>query len=250
MVITAPLAGVLAGQGIAAVEVYKKPVIAVLNTGTELLEVGTPLRPAMIYNSNVYTLSGYLTEFGAETKNAGVVVDDPDAIAERIGAALESADMVITTGGASVGDYDWAVGSAQRLGADVLFWKVDMKPGGAIMAAVRNGKVILGLSGNPGAAVLGLLRIAMPFIRKLCGRTDVYPPVVEVLLKEPLTKPSPKLRLVRGRLEIQDGAAYFEENEGQGNGAVSSLIGCDLLGEIPAGSPPLPAGTRIKAYRL
>lgn len=249
-VVSAPLAGVLAGQGIAAVNVYKKPVIAIINTGTELLEVGTPLRPAMIYNSNVYTLSGYLQELGAATRNAGVVEDDPDAIAGKIGAALQNADMVITTGGASVGDYDWAVGSAQRLGADVLFWKINMKPGGAIMAAVRDGKVILGLSGNPGAAILGLLRIALPYISKLCGRTDLYPTVVEVLLKEPLTKPSPKLRLIRGRLEIQGGAAYFEENEGQGNGAVSSLVGCDLLGEIPAGSPPLPAGTKIKAYRL
>ncbi|SHH78095.1 molybdopterin molybdotransferase [Sporobacter termitidis DSM 10068] len=248
--ITAPLVGILASQGIEHVAVYKKPVISILNTGTELTEVGQPLSPAMIYNSNVYTLSGYLRDMGAAPKNAGVVPDLPDAIADRISAALRESDMVVTTGGASVGDYDWAVTSAERLGAEVLFWKINMKPGGSIMAAVKDGKVILGLSGNPGAAVLGLLRIALPYVRKLCGRTDVMPPVIDVFLKEPLTKPSPKLRLLRGRLELSAGRAYFAENEGQSNGAVSSLFGCDLLGEIAAGSPPLPAGTIIKAYRI
>ena len=249
-VVTAPLAGILASQGIDRVQVFTRPVVSVLNTGTELLELGAPLRPAMIYNSNVYTLSGYLMEAGAQALNAGVVPDEPDEIADRLGAALRASDMVVTTGGASVGDYDWAVVSAQRLGAEILFWKIDMKPGGAMMAAVLDGKLILSLSGNPGAAVLGLLRIALPFIRKLCGRSDLDMPAVDVLLKGPLTKPSPKLRLLRGQLELSGGAAYFVENEGQGNGAVSSLVGCDLLGEIAAGSPPLPAGTRIKAYRL
>jgi len=249
-VIGAPLVGVLASQGVDRVTVFKRPVISILNTGTELAEVGQPLGPAMIYNSNAYTLSGYLLAMGAAPKNAGVVPDIPGEIAERIKAALHDSDMVITTGGASVGDYDWAVASAEMLGAEVLFWKINMKPGGAIMAAVKDGKVILGLSGNPGAAVLGLLRIAMPYVRKLCGRTDLIPPVIDVFLKDALTKASPKLRLLRGHLELLDGRAYFAENEGQGNGSVSSLINCDLLGEIDAGSPPLPAGTKIKAYKV
>lgn len=249
-VITAPLLGLLSGQGITTVTVYKKPVVTIINTGSELVEAGNPLPEAMIYNSNAYTLSGYLSNLGLLTQNAGIVSDDPDAIADRVSKALKSSDMVITTGGASVGDYDWAVTSAEKLGADVLFWKIDMKPGGSIMAAVKDGKLILGLSGNPGAAVLSLLRIACPYIRKLCGRADLSLPMIDAFLKEPLKKASPKLRIVRGRLEIIDGKAYFAENEGQGNGAVSSLVGCDLLGEIEAGSPPLPAGTKIKAYRL
>jgi molybdopterin molybdotransferase len=250
MVITASHQGILAGQGISEVTVYRKPVIKILNTGSELMEVGTPLRPAMIYNSNVYTLSGYLKDMGTVPLNAGIVEDDPEVIAAGISAALSTSDMVITTGGASVGDYDWAVTSASMLGAEILFWKVDMKPGGSMMAAVKDGKLILGLSGNPGAAVLGLFRIARPYIRKLCGRTDLIPSAIDVYLKEPLKKASPKRRLLRGRLEYSGGKAYFAENEGQGNGAVYSLLGCDLLGEIEPGSPPLPEGTMIKAYRI
>ncbi len=248
--ITAPMLGVLASQGYATVSVFKKPAIMILNTGTELVEVGQPLPEAAIYNSNVYTLGGYLRDLGARALNAGVVEDDPDAIAERIGRALEASDMVITTGGASVGDYDWAVTSAERLGAEVLFWKTKLKPGGSIMAAVKDGKLILGLSGNPGAAVLSLMRLAVPYIRKLCGYAELRLPVVSVILKEPLSKASPKRRLLRGRLELRDGKAYFAENEGQGNGAVFSLVDCDLIGEIDAGSMPLPAGTVIKAYRI
>ena len=248
--ITAPMLGVLASQGYDKITVFKKPVIKILNTGTELVEVGQPLPEAAIYNSNVFTLSGYLCDQGAEALNAGVVEDDPDVIAERIGEALETSDMVITTGGASVGDYDWAVTSAEKLGAEVLFWKTKMKPGGSLMAAVKDGKVILGLSGNPGAAVLGLMRIALPYIRKLCGCEKLELDAVRVLLKEPFNKKSPKLRLLRGRLELHDGNAYFAENEGQGNGAVFSLVGCDLLGEIDPGASPLQAGSVIKAYRL
>ena len=250
IIVTAPVISTLANQGIASVEVFMKPVIAVISTGSELCEIGEPLRPAAIYNSNVHTLCAYLSDAGAAPVNFGSVPDQPEVIAELIGRAAKSSDMVITTGGASVGDYDWAVRSATILGADVLFWKVLMRPGGALMAAVKDNKMILGLSGNPAAAVLGLLRIAMPYIKKLCGRTDCFYPVIDVSLREPLRKNNPKLRVLRGRLEIIDSRAFFVESGGQGSEDISSLSGCDLLGEIPMGSPPLPAGSVIKAYRL
>jgi molybdopterin molybdotransferase len=248
--ITAPVISMLANQGYASVGVYKKPLVTVISTGSELCEAGEPLRPAAIYNSNVHTISAYLSDIGAAPVNGGSVPDSPEAIAELIGRALENSDMVITTGGASVGDYDWAVTSAEIMGAEVLFWKVTMRPGGALMAAVKDGKVILGLSGNPAAAVLGFFRIAAPYIKKLCGRTDCFYPEIRVALRKPFTKESPKLRVLRGTLEIDDSYAYFSESGGQGGEDVSSLTGCDLLGEIPMGSPPLPAGTIIKAYRL
>ena len=248
--ISAPIISSLANQGFSGVEVYKRPVITVISTGTELCEIGEPLRPAAIYNSNVHTLSAYLTDAGVTAVSGGSVPDEPKAIAERIELALRDSDMVITTGGASVGDYDWAVASAERLGAEVLYWKAAMRPGGAILAAVKDGKVVLGLSGNPAAAVIGLLRIGMPYIKKLCGRTDCFFQEISVKLREPFKKDSPKLRVLRGRLEIVESQAYFVESHDQGSEAISSLAWCDLLAEIPMGSPPLPAGTIIKAYRI
>ena len=248
--VTAPIISTLANQGFSNVDVYKRPSVAVISTGSELCEAGQPLRPAAIYNSNVHTLSAYLADVGAIPINKGSVPDEPDSIAALITRALEISDMVITTGGASVGDYDWAVTSAEIMGARVLFWKVAMRPGGAVMAAVKDGKVILGLSGNPAAAVLGLLRIAMPYIKKLCGRSNCFYPQIEVALRKQYAKKSPKLRVLRGKLEIIDSRTYFAESGGQGSEEVSSLAECDLLGEIPAGSSPLPAEAVIKALRL
>ena len=249
-VISAPVISILANQGIAHVEVFRKPVIAVLSTGSELCEAGEPLRPAAIYNSNSHTIAAYLADVGAAPAIGGSVPDDPAVIAEAIGRVLDDSDMVVTTGGASVGDYDWAVRSAELMGADVLFWKVSMRPGGSVMVALKDGKAILGLSGNPAAAVLGLLRLAIPYVKKLCGRSECFYNEIHVPLRDPYPKNSPKLRILRGRLEIEDSRAFFVESGGQGNEEVSSLAGCDLLGEITMGSPPLPAGEIIKAYRI
>lgn len=248
--VSAAALGMLAGQGISEATVYKKPRIAVISTGSELAEAGEPLKPAQIYNSNVYTLSAYLRAMGAEPVNGGIVPDDPDAISTRISEALETSDMIITTGGASVGDYDWAYRVNKMMGAEILFWKTDFKPGGAMCAAVLNGKLILSLSGNPGAAVIGLLRVGMPYVRKLCGHREVMHERLNVIMKDSFGKKSPKLRLVRGRLEIKDGVAYFVHNDGQGNGVVSSLMGCDLLAEIPAGTGRVQEGQMLSAIRV
>lgn len=246
-IICAAAAGILASQGMAEVEVFKKPSVAIINTGTELLQPGDAPEPAKIYNSNAQTVAGYLEFFGALPVQKGTVEDDPKLIAEKIAAAFETCDMVITTGGASVGDYDWAVSAAELLGAEVLFWKTNMKPGGSLMAANCGGKLLLGLSGNPGAALLGLIRVALPYLKKLCGKKDIYPRWIKAYLSDDVKKASPKLRILRGRLVIEDGKAVFREMEGQGNGTMSSFIGCDLLGQIPAGSPPVSAGTLIEA---
>ncbi|MCL2408381.1 MAG: molybdopterin molybdotransferase MoeA [Oscillospiraceae bacterium] len=250
-VITATQISSFANQGFLSVEVYRKPQITVISTGTELREAGDALPPAAIYNSNVYTLMAYLQEVGANPINGGIVPDDEEAIARKLRQALNESDMVITTGGASVGDYDYAIRSAELLGAEILFWKVLMKPGGAIMAARVDGKVLLSLSGNPAAAVIGLLRIAMPYIKKLCGRREVCFPEVNVKLRKPFTKSSgEKTRILRGRLEIIDSIAFFNENYGQESEKITTFLGCDLLAEIPLGSPPLEIGANIKAYRV
>lgn len=249
-VISPAIAGSLAGQGIAEVKVFRRPSAAVMSTGSELLEPGQPYQPAKIYNSNTFTISAYLESMGAQCVPMGSVPDKPELIAEHINKALEECDLVVTTGGASVGDYDYAVRAAELTGARVLFWKAAMKPGGSVVAAEKDGKLILSLSGNPGAAIIALLRLASPYVKRLCGRKDAGLEGMELVLKDDFKKKSPNRRIIRGRLSIEDGVAYFVPQDGQGNGIVSSFIGCDLLGEVPAGSPPLKAGEKIWAYRV
>ena len=246
--ITPALIGLLAAQGLEEITVFKKPVISVVNTGTELIAPGNPLPEGKIYNSSMYTLHGFISEMGADFIDGGIVPDDVDAINERILEQQALSDMLITTGGASVGDYDCAVRAAEKAGGEILFWKVKMKPGGSLLAYKLNDKLVLSLSGNPGAAILGLLRIGLPYIRKLCGRSDTLPEECMVHLKNEMKKKSPRTRILRGYLQIEDGKAFFVENEGQGGGDISSLINFNLLGEVPEGSGPLPAGSLIKAY--
>ena len=248
MIIPPAIVGLLAAQGLDKLAVYRKPVISVINTGTELIAPGNPLEFGKIYNSSMYTLQGFISNMGANYTDGGIVPDDVDAINARIEEQLDVADMIITTGGASVGDYDYAVRAAQKAGGDILFWKIKMKPGGSILAYKLKNKLILSLSGNPGAAILGLLRIGLPHIRKLCGRSDVFPEECQVHLKNEMKKNNPRTRVLRGYLLIEEGKAWFVENSGQGGGDISSLINCDLLAEIPEGSPPLPAGSLVKAY--
>jgi molybdopterin molybdotransferase len=249
-VVTPATMGLLAAQGLRDVSVYRRPLISVVNTGTELAELGRPLPPGMIYNSSMFTLQGFCQGMGADFRDGGVVVDDDAVIAARVKEELADADMVITTGGASVGDYDFALRACEKAGGDVVFWKMKMKPGGSILAYTLGGKLVLALSGNPGAAVLGLLRVGLPYIRKLAGRADVMPEACEVHLKKAMNKPNMRLRVVRGYLEVEDGKAWFVENEGQGGGDISSFVKCDLLAEIPEGSPPLETGALVKVYRL
>jgi len=247
--ITPAVMGMMAAQGIAACSVYKRPTVAVITTGSELTDVGEKLCRGKIYNSNLYTISGYIRGLGVECIEIGSVEDDLDSIAAKISEALDISDIVITTGGASVGDYDYALSSLEKIGAEILFWKVKMKPGMATLAAQKDGKLILGLSGNPGSSTLAMMRVMQPYLLKCCGRTDYMPEEIDVILKNDVKKSSPGTRLLRGKLVINNGQAFFEENAGQGNGMIKSFLDFDLIGEIPAGSPPVPAGTMIKAYR-
>ena len=167
-----------------------------------------------------------------------------------IDKALEQSDLVVTTGGVSVGDYDLVLAATEQIGARRLFWKVRFRPGGTMLAAEKKGKLILGLSGNPASASLALHIIGIPFLKKLGGQPERAPERIQVTLLDPIRKDSPYGRLVRGRMVIQQGQVCFRSVDTQGNGALTSLLGCDLIADIPMGTPPLPAGAVVDAYRI
>lgn len=239
---------VIAGQGMSRVRVFQKPRIAILSTGNELTEPGQELVKGKIYNTNPFLLAGYVQKYGMIPKDYGIVPDETDVLADRIQMALNDNDMVITTGGVSAGDFDYVPKVMELIGADILFHRIPMKLGGAMLAAVKDGKVILGLSGNPGAAAVGFLHIGLPYMKKLCGRNDIHLTKAQAILAAPFEKSSKVTRILRGTAKILEGRLVFEQTGNQKNGAVSSMMDCNLLGEIPAGSPALPAGTEIDVY--
>lgn len=248
--ITSPIMGLIAAIGQEDIAVYKIPKIAIISTGDELVDISEPLIPGKIRNTNCYTLFGYIQSIGAVPLIIGTAKDRKEEIAALIERGLDQADMVLTTGGVSVGDYDMVSRAMEYLGANLLYKKIEIKPGSATAAAVKDGKLILGLSGNPSAALTNFHLVAVPFIKKMAGRTNYLNEKIEVTLKKDFKKESPRRRFLRGRLVFEEGISMMEPTGGQGNGILSSMIGCNILTEVPGGSGPKRSGEKLAAYLI
>lgn len=248
--LTPPMAGLLASLGIAEVMVYKRPRVALISTGSELVDVKEPLTLGKIHNSSFYTLGGYLKEAGADLSFTGLARDTDSEIAEKISIALEEADLVITTGGVSVGDYDRVRHALHSLGAEILFWKLTLKPGAAFLAAVLHGKIILGLSGNPGSAAIALHLLGIPMLRRISGKTELLPPCTHAYAGERFPKFSHCDRYLRGSLCYKDGKVFFTQTGAQGNNIITSFVNCSALARIPAGTPSVEEGEMLEVYLI
>lgn len=249
-VLDGALLGLLAGLGHTRVPVAVRPAVELISTGDELVAADAPLAPGKIRNSSVYTLASYVRRCGGTVRLAGIVPDQVQPIADAIAAAVERSDLVLTTGGVSVGDYDMLLRALDALGAEILFWKVRMKPGSAFVAAVYRDTLILCLSGNPAAAAVAFFLLGIPALRSMQGRSDAALQTGQVYLAHPVRKKSPNGRYLPGRLVVRDGKAYLEQAERQGNGMLHHLAGCTVLGRIPANSPPVEEGSLIEAFWL
>ena len=248
-VIDPPLLGVLAAQHIVKPLVFWSPTVAVITTGSELVSPDEPLAEGQIVNTNLYTLRGEAEKLGCGCVTYSVK-DDPEAIAWLIRDAVRMADMVLLTGGVSVGDYDYTPDAMERAGVKILVRNVALKPGGASAYGIKDGRLVCALSGNPASSLTNYYAVVLPALRKLCGFRRPRLEELDVVLAEDFGKKSPKTRLIRGRLDLSDGTARIRPAPAQANGALHSVVGCDLLAEVPAGSPRLPAGTRLHAYRI
>jgi molybdopterin molybdotransferase len=249
-VLTSPLVGLLAAQGFAEVPVFNKAKIAILSTGDEVIDPAEQLQPGKIYNSNMHSLFASCIELGAAPLAMGIVPDKAQVIAERISQALRTADIVITTGGVSVGDYDAVPDALKELSADILFWKINMKPGSPAIAAVKDDKLIIGLSGNPAAALITFDLLVVPLIKKMRGRGRHQPFTVSAVLANSFTKSSPQRRFLRAQLYRKNRTVYARLTGEQGNGVLKSMIDCNALIDVPAGSGPLAVGQQISALIL
>lgn len=246
--LTPALTGLLAGLGYDKVMVYRRPIVAILSTGDELVDINCELAPGKIRNSSMYMLKAYLESYGMEVVLLGIVPDQVEVIGNRIKEGIRQADLVMTTGGVSVGDYDLLPKVMSFLNAEVLFWKTKMKPGSAFLAASYGEKMIISLSGNPTAAAVAMLTFAIPVLRKMSGEQKYLFDKIKVKICQSFNKSSPNRRMIPGRLVIKEGQAYLDISKKNGNGMIRPLHGCDYIAEIPAGSPPLEEGSSIMAY--
>ena len=248
--IDAGLAGTLAAQGISRPLVYRRPRVGILSTGNEVTELDMPLEDGRIYNSNRYTLAAALLRAGCQALYLGLAGDSVEAIAGLITDALTHCDALLLTGGVSVGDYDLTPQAMELSGVELLALGVDIKPGMACAYGVKDGKLVCGLSGNPASSLTNFYAVVLPAVNKLCGRREAVPPEITVALSEAFPKKSKNTRFLRGRLDLSDGTAQICLPGDQGNVVISSSIGCDVMALVPAGSGPLPAGTKLKGFLL
>lgn len=244
------VAGTLAAQGVAEPLVYKVPKVAILSTGSELVEADAVPGAGKIRNSNRYMLEAALKALGCEPVYLGIAGDSVVEICALMNKGLAECDAVVTTGGVSVGDYDLTPNAMEVAGAELLFQGVDLKPGMACAYGVWGGKLICGLSGNPASSITNFYAVAVPALRRLAGCRDPHPKEIMVTLTDGFSKKSPKTRLLRGKLDLSDGSARMSLPKDQGNVVLSSTIGCDVMAVVPAGSGPVDSGTVLKGFLL
>lgn len=236
--------GVAAGAGLTQVTVFRRPRTAVIATGDELLTPGQALTPGKIYNSNLYYLQSRLIQLGGEVTFAAQVGDDAEAIAQALRHGAREADLVLTTGGVSVGRRDLLPQVMEGLGARRIFHGVAMKPGSPALFTRLGAVPILSLSGNPFAAAVTLEVLARPLLNALSGRREE--PRLTAVLSRDFPKGAPVRRFVRGRCE----GGVLTLPQGHSSGQLASLTGCNCLGELPAGRGAVPAGSKIPVIML
>jgi molybdopterin molybdotransferase len=242
------LVALWAGLGMDHIPVYRPLKIAIISTGDELIRPGEPLQAGKIYNSSLFGLMARCTELGAQALELGIIPDELKTISARITQGLEAADIVISTGGVSVGDYDLVQEAMVDAGAEIIFWKVAMKPGSPMVAAARGKQFVIGLSGNPAAAMVTFDLVVVPLIKKMMGISNPLPVKIQGIFADQFAKSSPQRRLLRARLERREGIDYFYLTGEQNNGAMVSLVKCNVMLDVPAGSGGIESGQPMTGY--
>lgn len=241
---------VLATFGVHNIEVYKRPVVGIFSTGSELLDIREPLQPGKIRNSNTYMLASLLQEAGAEAVILNAIPDDLALARQKVEEALDRCDIVVSTGGVSVGDHD-IMGDLVRSGwVKMLFNKVSMRPGSVTTAAVKNEKLLFALSGNPGACFVGFLLFVRPTLRQMFGMKEPY-------LKEWIAelgmddhKVDHFTRYVRGTLEVIDGKVMVRPAFLDHSGVMITIKDSSCLIVIPPELGGARAGQKVKVLLL
>jgi molybdopterin molybdotransferase len=249
--IGAPEIALAATQGYGALPVYRRPRVVVLSTGTELVEPGTrDLAPGEIFDSNSYAIVAAVREAGAVARRLYAASDEADTLRAAIEEALETADVVVTSGGVSVGEKDLVKSTMLDLGVEQVFWGVKFKPGKPLFYGTRGETRLFGLPGNPVSAVVCFDLFVRPALMGMMGRTDRSRPRIQVYFEKDVVNKFGRLHAMRVSLKRTEKGWLAESVGAQGSGLVSSLTKADALALIGPASEGIPAGEPIEAIVL
>lgn len=214
--------GMIVSIGKNSQSVYCTPTVAVIATGDELVDAGTTPDSATKINSNSYCIAAQILESGATPVMLGIARDNRDSTREKIMAGLQ-ADLIITSGGVSTGDRDYVKEVIEELGGEILFWKVNMKPGKPFAFALLNGKAIFALPGNPVAAMITFEQFVRPALLKMMGHQRIFRPVVKATVTEPFKNIGDRPQLILSKVTMNNGS-YFAETTGDQNSSNLAIM--------------------------
>ena len=240
--------GVLATLGWASVPVIRRPRVAILGTGDEVIDVDQPLRPGKIRNSNSYLLEAAVRYAGAEPVRLGVARDTIESLREKFTQAVEN-DLIITSGGVSVGDFDLVKNIMAEQG-QINFWRINMRPGKPVAFGHIGGVPLLGLPGNPVSAAVTFELFARPVIRKMLGHTRLLRPQVDVVVEDGVSEQVMRRHYVRARVEWREGRFVARTTGNQGSHIITSLLNANAFIIVPEGGAEVHPGDVAKAMML
>ncbi|MGH9022131.1 MAG: molybdopterin molybdotransferase MoeA [Acidimicrobiia bacterium] len=241
--------GVLSSLGLTSIAVHRRPRVALISTGDELADPGEPLTPGRIRDSNRPMLLALVAGTGCQAVDFGVVTDDEAAITEALESALSSCDAIVTTGGVSMGDYDFVKVVVERLG-ELRWLQVAIRPAKPLAFGLVGGRPILGLPGNPVSSHVSFELFARPALMKLMGRATVNRPALRATAAEPLRRQRDgKLHLDRVRLSIENGRLFASRSGVQASNVLTAMAAADGLVLLPDGEG-VDAGEEVDVLHL
>jgi molybdopterin molybdotransferase len=253
-VVTPAVIGLLASLGYGAVEAHRLPRVGVIVTGGELVQPGQARGPAQIYDANSWSLSAALRALGIAERALARARDELAATQEQLAQMLPQFDVVLVTGGVSVGEYDFVKEACAGLGVTTRFWQVAMKPAKptyfGTYAQDDRVKLVFGLPGNPAAVLVAFHQLAKPGLLRLMGAPEVVPRLLQATLTSGLRKRPGRVEFVRARLETRDGRPMVTPTAGQGSHMLGGLAVANCLLHVPAEVERLSAGDLVTAEQI
>ena len=241
--------GIIAAMGRSFISVYQRPLVAILCTGEELVDVDGDLEGVKIVSSNSYTLAAQVKDCGAIPLQLGIAKDRKAEIEEKLRQGLR-ADVLISSAGVSVGDYDFVKEVLNDLGVEMVFWKVAMKPGMPVAFGTIQGKPVFGLPGNPVSSMVSFEQFARPSLLKMMGHRQLYRPVIEAILKQDIEKQPGRRHFIRSFVTFEDGRYFVTMTGSQSSDILTSMVRANGLVIIPENREIVRAGERVRVQLL
>ncbi|MCH2265405.1 MAG: molybdopterin molybdotransferase MoeA [SAR324 cluster bacterium] len=240
---------VLATFGFAKVPVRRVPKVSIVSTGSELVDVEEKPQAGQIRESNRYMLAGMVKQESCELLKMSMVPDVPEILKQEFEAALQ-ADVLLVSGGMSVGDKDYAKPVLKEMGVEEIFWKIKFKPGKPLFFGRRGKTLVFGLPGNPASSYVLFEEFVRPALRQMMGRRILEERMVKAILEESITETYKRMHFMRGQLHEKNGKFRVRPLKFQGSHSIGSLVESNALIRVEANSPVLPKGSQVSVRPL